>query len=309
MKENFMDYMGNTPLVKLNRIVPKNSADIYIKLEGCNPGGSKKARVAYQMILDAEKKGLLIPGERTSIIEPTGGNTGLGLTLMAIKRGYDITLVIPDNYSPQNITLLRGYGAKVMLSDSRSGSDSHIKMVKELVSQNSNYIWLDQLSNHANPMAHYNYTGNEIINQVKHIDCFISAVGSGGTITGVGRRLKEVNDKVHIVAMQPKGCNVLEGISVPHKIQGSSIGFVAPIFDTAIVDECVCVSYEEAVDIARDLVKKEGLYLGISSCANVAVALQLARSLGKNKTIVTESADFGFNYSEFYNEVFNNTLV
>lgn len=303
--ENFMDYMGNTPMVKLNRIAPQSCANIYIKLEGCNPGGSKKARVAYQMILDAEKDGILKPGERASLIEPTGGNTGLGLTLMAIKRGYDVTLVIPDNYSKQNIKLLRGHGANILLSDSKKGSDSHIKLAKELVAENPNYIWLDQLSNPANPMAHYNFTGKEIIDTVKHVDCFISAVGSGGTITGVGRRLKEVNDKTLVIAMQPEGCNILEGISVPHKIQGTSIGFVAPIFDTTIVDQCVSISYQEAVDTASNLLKKEGLYLGISSCANVAVALKIAQSLGKDKTIVTESADFGYNYGDFYDEVFN----
>ena len=292
-------------MVKLNRIVPSSSANVYIKLEGFNPGGSKKARVAYQMILDAEKNGILKPREKNSIIEPTGGNTGLGLTLMAIKRGYDITLVIPDNYSKQNIKALMGYGAKVILSDSKTGNDSHINKVKELVSQDRNYIWLDQLSNQSNPMAHYNSTGKEILDQVNHIDCFISAVGSGGTITGVGRRLKEVNDKTLIVAMQPRGCSVLEGKSVPHKIQGASIGFVAPIFDTSLVDRCESVSYEEAIFVAKDLLQKEGLYLGISSCANVAVALKLAEELGKGKNIVTESPDFGYNYEEFYQEVFN----
>ena len=305
MKEHLMDYMGNTPVVKLNKILPPSSANIYIKLEGYNPGGSKKARVSYQMILDAEKNGILKPGEGASIIEPTGGNTGLGLTLMAIRRGYDITLVIPDNYSKQNIKLLEGYGAKVLLSDSKSGNDSHIKMVKEMILHNKNYIWLDQLSNKANPKAHYNFTGREIIEQVNQIDCFISAVGSGGTITGVGRRLKEANDKTLVVAMQPQGCNILDGISVPHKIQGAAIGFVAPIFDTTLVDRCLSVSYEEAIAVASDLVKKEGLYLGISSCANVVVALQLAAELGKGKNIVTESPDFGYNYGEFYNEVFN----
>lgn len=299
-----MNYMGNTPMVKLTRMIPQSKANIYIKLEGCNPGGSKKARVSYQMILDAEKNGLLKPGTRASLIEPTGGNTGLGLTLMAINRGYDITLVIPDNYSKQNINLLRGYGARVLLSDSTTGSDSHIRLVKEIVSENKNYIWLDQLSNPSNPMAHYNFTGKEILDQVKHIDYFISAVGSGGTITGAGKRLKEANDKTIVVAMQPQGCDILNGVSVPHKIQGASIGLVSSVFDTKIVDQCINVSYSEAVNTARDLVKKEGLYLGISSCANVAVSLKLAETIGEGKTIVVESADFGYQYEDFYKEVF-----
>lgn len=304
MNKQFMDYMGNTPMIKLKNIVPNGSASIYIKLEGCNPGGSKKSRVAMQMILNAEKNGILDKSKDVRIIEPTGGNTGLGLTLMGIHRGYNVTLVIPDNYSKQNIDMLKLYGADVILSDSKKGNDSHIKKVKEIVSKNPNYVWLDQLSNKSNPEAHYNFTGKEISEQVPNIDCFVSAVGSGGTITGVGTRLKEKNSKTIITAIQPEGCHVLEGIAIPHKIQGISIGLIPPVFDTAIVDRTISIKYSDVVKTVNDLLKKEGLFLGISSCANVLASLQMAKELGTNCNVVTISPDFGNIYPEFYKEVY-----
>jgi cysteine synthase len=295
-----LDYVGNTPIVKLQKMVPENCSDIYVKLEEFNPGGSIKSRVAFRMVHEAEKTGLLKPNSGQTIIEPTGGNTGIGLAIASAIRGYRLLLVIPDNYSKDKIKVLQAYGAEVLLSDSKSGNNSHIEKVKEILRKKPEYIWLDQLSNKNNPLAHYETTASEILDYLPTIDCFIAGVGSGGTITGIGKRVKEKFPDSLVIGVQPNGCNILEGKAVFHKIQGMAIGFVAPIFDRSIVDDVLSVEYEDAVECMKILAAKEGLFVGISSGANVYSAIKIAKKLGRGKTVVTVAPDSGRSYLDVF---------
>ena len=179
-RETILDFMGHTPIIKLQNIVPKGFANVYVKLEEFNPGGSVKSRIALQMVLDAENKGILKPHSGQVLIEPTGGNTGIGLAIVGAVRGYRVILVVPNNYSKEKINILKAYGAEVLLSDSTKGNDSHVQRVREIVNKCPKYIWLDQLSNQSNPMAHYENTGKEILIALNRIDCFVAGMGSGG---------------------------------------------------------------------------------------------------------------------------------
>ncbi len=295
-----LDHVGNTPLVKLQKIVPEGSADIYVKLEEFNPGGSIKSRIAFQMVLDAERKGILKPNSGQTIIEPTGGNTGIGLAVASAIRGYRLILVIPDNYSKEKIKILQAYGVEVFLSNSKSGNNSHVEKVKEIISENPDYVWLNQLLNKNNPIAHYETTANEILNSLPNVDCFLAGIGSGGTITGIGRKLKEKLPYILVVGVQPEGCNVLEGKAVSHQIQGMAIGILPPVLDVSLVDEMVSIEYEDAVECMKILATKEGLFVGISSGANVQAALKMAKELGEGKVVVTVAPDSGRSYLEVF---------
>lgn len=304
--KSIFDYVGNTPIVKLQKVIPEETADLYIKLEEFNPGGSVKARIAFQMIIDAEKNGILKPNSGQTIIEPTGGNTGIGLAMMGAIRGYKVILVIPDNYSREKTKILGAYGAEIMWSNSKKGNDSHIEKVKEIIKEHTEYIWLNQIANMSNPNAHYETTGKEILEVLEKVDCFVAGIGSGGTITGVGKRIKEKFPNALIVGVQPVGCDVLKGEAVSHRIQGLAIGTLPPVLGVNIVDKVLSIEYEEAVEYMKRLASEEGLLVGISSGANVCAAIKTAEELGVGKTVVTIAPDGGKSYLEVFES--NNNL-
>ena len=299
---NILDFMGNTPIVKLQKIIDKFGSEIYVKLEEFNPGGSVKSRIALQMIIDAEKKGLLKPNSNQTIIEPTGGNTGIGLAMVGSIRGYNIILVVPDNYSMEKINILKAYGAEVVLSDSKKGNFSHIEKKDDLMYEHPEYICLNQFINPSNRKTHYENTGREILEALEEVDCFIAGIGTGGTITGVGRKIKEKFPGSIICGVQPVGCDVLKGKAVTHKIQGLSIGILPDVLDKNIVDRVISVEYKEAVHCMKRLAKKEGLLLGISSGANIYAAMKIAKELGEGKKVVTVAPDSGRSYMEVFDE-------
>lgn len=300
MDNNILDYMGNTPLVKLQRIVSNDDANIYIKLEEFNPGGSIKSRIALQMVIDAEKKGFLIPNSNQTIIESTGGNTGMGLAMVGAIRGYNIILVVPDNYSAEKRKMLKVYGADVILSDSKKGNFSHIVKVDEIMYEHPEYICLNQFNNPSNPKVHYETTGDEILEALDEIDCFIAGIGTGGTVTGVGKKIKNKFPKSFIYGVQPAGCDISKGMAVPHDIQGLSVGILPPILDLNIVDEVISIEYNEAVYYMKRLAREEGLFVGISSGANVCAAVKIAKKIGNGKTIVTVAPDSGRSYMDVF---------
>jgi cysteine synthase A len=298
--KTIVDLIGNTPIIKLQNIVPENAADVFIKLEEYNFGGSIKSRIALQMIKDAEIAGILKPHSGQTLIEPTGGNTGTGLAIISILRGYKVILVVPDNYSKEKIKTLTSYGAEVQLSDHTTGNDSHITLAKKIKYQHPEYIWLNQFSNPSNPNAHYNTTGTEICNEFKQIDCFVAGIGSGGTISGVGKKIKENFPKAQIIGVQPKGCDIMNGTAIPHRIQGLAVGMVPPVFDRSIVDEIIDVEDEKAIKCMKELAKKEALLVGTSSGANVCGAIIMAKKIGIGKTVVTVAPDTGKNNLDIF---------
>ncbi|GAB7194135.1 PLP-dependent cysteine synthase family protein [Dickeya oryzae] len=289
------NYMGNTPIVKINNIYGEKYGNVWVKLEEFNPGGSIKSRVGLNMITDAEQRGLLKSGDR--IIEATGGNTGLGLALSSSIKGYDLTLIIPDNFSREKIKILKAFGAKVILSDHSSGPGSHVRLLKDIISEEKGYVHLDQFSNMANPRAHYLYTGNEIIDQMKgNVSAFVSVIGSGGTITGVGKRLKEHNSNIRVIGVQPAGCDLINGVFVPHKIEAIAVGVVSPFIEKERIDSMVDVDFDEVQDIRDYLCRKQGIFVGLSSGANIISALKLSKKYTADNNIVTVSPDSGRSY-------------
>lgn len=298
---SILNDMGNTPLVKLKNPFGDNYAQVYLKMEEFNPGGSIKSRVALQMIEDAEIAGILNPG--ATLIEPTGGNTGIGLAVACSLKGYQLVLTIPDNFSAEKIEVLKKYGAKVTLADHRIGNDCHIKKARELLKDNPDWICLNQFENPSNPKAHYLYTANEIIEQLNTpIDCFVSVIGSGGTITGISKRLKEYNPEIKIIGVEPKECNILNNIYIPHKIQATAVGKVGNFFDKSMINEMVSVDFEEVQKIRNYLSFNQGIFVGISSGANVLAAFNESKKWDSSKTKVTIAPDSGRSYLELFNQ-------
>lgn len=298
---SILNDMGNTPLVKLKNPFGDNYAQVYLKMEEFNPGGSIKSRVALQMIEDAEIAGILNPG--ATLIEPTGGNTGIGLAVACSLKGYQLVLTIPDNFSAEKIEVLKKYGAKVTLADHRIGNDCHIKKARELLKDNPDWICLNQFENPSNPKAHYLYTANEIIEQLNTpIDCFVSVIGSGGTITGISKRLKEYNPEIKIIGVEPKECNILNNIYIPHKIQATAVGKVGNFFDKSMINEIVSVDFEEVQKIRNYLSFNQGIFVGISSGANVLAAFNESKKWDSSKTKVTIAPDSGRSYLELFNQ-------
>lgn len=296
--------IGQTKMVKLHQLVSSQSASVFVKLED-NDFGSVKSRIAWQMICDAEQNGRLTPGSGQTIIEATGGNTGAGLAAIGVPRGYKVVLVIPDNFSPSKIEICKARGADVMLSDSSLGQDSHVKKTEELLQQHPEYINLNQFSNPSNPKSHYLNTGAEILGSIgKHVDAFVTVVGSGGTISGVGKRLKEASDyRTQVVAVQPQGCNVLAGTAVPHIVEGTTLGFIPKNFDTTIVDDVVEITADEIRETLKNLLRFEGLFVGFSSAANICGAIKVAEKLSHDCVVSTISPDGGRNYpSSIFND-------
>lgn len=294
---NIISYVGKTPIVKLQNIYDSHKAPIFIKLEEFNPGGSVKSRPGKFMVLDAHNRGML---NNKIILEATGGNTGLGITISAITLGYKVHLVIPDNFSREKIKTLENYGAKIILSDHTTGPGSHIRLLKDILEVETKYINLDQFSNPVNPLSHYLTTGPEIINQLDtvKVDAFIAGIGSGGTLMGVGKYLKEICNNTKIIGVQPEECDFLNGRFFPHKIEAIAVGLIPPIVDLNMIDKMISVNYEEVMDLRNWLSKKNGLFVGISSGANILAAFKEATNYKKDKIIVTIAPDSGKSYME-----------
>lgn len=291
--------IGHTPLLELNRIEAKFQlqAKIFAKLECFNPAGSVKDRVANAMIADAEQRGVLPPGG--VIIEPTSGNTGIGLASVAAAKGYRIIIVMPDTMSVERQLLMSAYGAEVVLSDGSKGMSGAIALAEELAKTFPNSYIPNQFSNPVNPQIHFETTGPEIWEDTEgKVDLFVAGVGTGGTITGVGKYLKSMNSQIEVVAVEPKSSPVLSGgASGAHQIQGIGAGFIPSILDTNIYDEVIQVSNEAAFSVARSVGKCEGILVGISGGAALSAAIELAkRPCNKGKNIVVLFPDAGDRY-------------
>ena len=297
--QNLTELVGNTPLLKPNRFLKENNteAEVYFKLEYFNPAGSVKDRIALGMIEDAEKKGLLKPGG--TIIEPTSGNTGVGLSFVGAVKGYKVILTMPDTMSIERRTLVTALGAQVVLTPGSQGMKGAIRQAESLNAQIENSIILQQFENEANAETHERTTAQEIWNDTEgKVDIFVAGVGTGGTATGVGRGLKKHNPNIRIVAVEPFESPVLSGGNPgPHKIQGIGAGFVPKVFGEDVIDEVLQVRGDEAIDASRLLGRKEGLLVGISSGAAAHAALMLARRPeNKGKVIVALLPDTGERY-------------
>ncbi len=293
------ELVGNTPMLRLSRLEKQHGANacVFAKLECFNPAGSVKDRVALEMILDAEEKGLLKKG--ATIIEPTSGNTGIGLCAVAATRGYRAVIVMPDTMSVERRLTMRAYGAEVVLTDGKLGMAGAIAKANELAATTENSFIPAQFDNPANPMAHYKTTGPEILTALEgKVDLFVCGVGTGGTVTGVGRYLKEHCSEVKIVAVEPAASAVLSGKAPgAHGIQGIGAGFVPSILDTTVYDEIITVDTEDAYKIGKEMGTLEGLPVGISAGAALHAAFLLAkRPENENKNIVVLLADSGERY-------------
>lgn len=292
---NALDMIGETPLVKLGRMVDSSMAEVYVKLEKFNPGGSVKDRAALGMIEIAEKEGLLKKG--STIVEPTSGNTGIALAMIGALKGYKVIIVMPESMSLERRSLIKAYGAELVLTEGAKGMKGAIGKAEEIVVENKDYFMPQQFNNFSNSLKHYETTAEEIYKDVKDVDIFVAGVGTGGTISGVGKKLKEKNKNVKIVAVEPAKSPVLSGgVPGPHKIQGIGAGFVPDIYVADYVDEIITISEEEAFKTAREMAALEGILVGISSGANIAAAIILAKRLGKGKKVVTLAPDGGEKY-------------
>ena len=299
IKNGFLDLVGQTPLVRLNNLIKKEGleADVLAKLEYFNPAGSVKDRIAKEMILDAMEKGLI--NENTTLIEPTSGNTGIGLSAVATSLNLKIIITMPETMSVERRNLMKAYGAELVLTPGSEGMKGAIAKAKELASQIENSFIPGQFENPANPQAHYKTTGPEIYSQTEgKVDIFVAGVGTGGTISGVGKYLKEQNPNVKVVAVEPASSPVLStGKGGAHKIQGIGAGFVPDTLDTKIYDEIITVENEDAFASGKEVAKTEGILIGISSGAAIQAAKELAkREENKGKTIVVLLPDGGDRY-------------
>ena len=299
VKNSFLDLVGNTPLVRVNNLIKKDElkADVLAKLEYFNPAGSVKDRIAKEMIQDALEKGLI--NENTTLIEPTSGNTGIGLSAVATALNLKIIITMPETMSVERRNLMKAYGAELVLTPGSEGMKGAIAKAKELASQIENSFILGQFENPANPTAHYKTTGPEIYEQTEgKVDIFVAGVGTGGTISGIGKYLKEKNPEVKVVAVEPASSPVLStGKGGAHKIQGIGAGFVPETLNTKIYDEIITVENEDAFATGKEMAKTEGILVGISSGAALYAAKELAkREENAGKTIVVLLPDGGDRY-------------
>lgn len=292
---NALDMIGNTPLFKLNNIVDENMAEVYVKLEKFNPAGSIKDRAALGMIEKAEREGLIKPGD--TIVEPTSGNMGIALAMIGKLKGYKVIIVMPETMSIERRNLMKAYGAELVLTEGAKGMKGAIEKAGEIARNKEGYYIPQQFVNEANPLKHYETTADEIIKDLKDLDVFVAGVGTGGTVSGVGKKLKEINKDIKVVGVEPEKSPVISGGQAgPHKIQGIGAGFIPDIYRAELVDRVITISDEEAFEYARKMGKEEGILVGISSGANIAAAIKLAKEIGKGKKVVTVAPDGGEKY-------------
>lgn len=302
--ENVLDLIGNTPLVEIKKLNKGGKARVFVKLESKNPGGSIKDRPALKMIEEAEKNGLITP--ETLIIEPTSGNTGVGLALVCAVKGYKLVLTMPENMSLERRALLKAYGAELILTPKEKGMQGAVDKALELAKENKNSFIPQQFNNPANPLSHELTTAQEIIKDTDgKVDIFVSAFGTAGTLCGCGKALKKFNPAIKIIGVEPETSPLVsKGNAGPHKIQGIGANFIPGNFNAEIADEIMTANAETAMQTARDLASKEGILCGISSGANVTTALEIAKQpQNEGKIIVTVICDTGERYlsSELFN--------
>ena len=289
-----IELIGNTPILKVKSMVDENCADVYVKLEKFNPGGSVKDRAALGMIEKAEKEGILKEG--SVIVEPTSGNTGIGLAMIGRLKGYKVVIVMPETMSKERRDLIKAYGAELVLTEGSKGMKGAIEKANELV-KNKGYFTPQQFENIANPEKHYETTADEIFNDINDLDVFVAGVGTGGTATGVGKRLKEKINGIQVVAVEPSNSQVIAGKKPgAHKIQGIGAGFIPQNYKAEYVDNIVPVTDEDAIRTAVEFAKKEGILVGISSGAAIYTAIEIAKKLGKGKKVLALSPDGGEKY-------------
>lgn len=304
---NILEAIGNTPIIKLNNMVDENSADVLVKFEGLNVGGSIKTRTAYNMLLEAEKAGLI--NENTTIVEPTSGNQGIGLALVGAVKGYKVKIIMPDSVSEERRKLVKHYGAEVILVHDAGNIglciEECVKLALEMRDESENVFVPQQFENPANPEIQRKATGMEILSQVNgRIDGFCSGIGTGGTITGIGETLKAANPDMTIWAVEPENAAILSGGSIgTHNQMGIGDGVIPVILNQQIYEDVCIIKDEEAIETAQLLASKEGIMCGISSGTNVAAAIKLAKKLGKGKTVVTVLPDTAERY--FSTPLFN----
>ncbi len=294
--DTILGRIGGTPLVRIGKLVEEGYADIYVKMESRNPGGSVKDRICRAMIEDAEQSGLLKSG--ATVVEPTSGNTGIGLSMVCAVKGYKLILTMPDTMSVERRRLLAAYGAELILTPGGQGMRGAVQKAEELAARHGHFM-PQQFKNPANPEAHRRTTGPEIVAAMAglSIDGFVAGVGTGGTITGVGEVLRKHNPDICIAAVEPSDSPILSGgVPGPHKIQGIGAGFVPEVLNTGVYDEVIRVGNEEAFEAARKLARIEGILVGISAGANFIGALHMARKLGTGRNVVTIMCDTGERY-------------
>ena len=289
-----LELIGNTPILKLTNMIDKDSADVYVKLEKFNPGGSIKDRASLGMIEKAESEGKLKKG--AVIIEPTSGNTGIGLAMIGRIKGYKVIIVMPETMSKERRDLIKAYGAELILTEGRKGMKGAIDKAKEMVDEYG-YFMPQQFDNIANQEKHYETTAEEIYKEIEDLDVFVAGVGTGGTISGIGKKLKERNNEIKVVAVEPYNSQVLIGNKAgAHKIQGIGAGFIPKNYKQEYVDKVVAVKDEDAIKTAANLASKEGMLIGISSGAAVYAAIEIAKKLGKGKKVLAIAPDGGEKY-------------
>jgi len=289
-----IELIGKTPILRVTNMIDENSADVYVKLEKLNPGGSVKDRAALGMIERAEQEGLLKEG--SVIVEPTSGNTGIALAMIGRLKGYKVIIVMPETMSKERRDLIKAYGAELVLTEGNRGMKGAIEKATEMVNEHG-YFMPQQFENVANPEKHYATTAEEIYEDINDLDVLVAGVGTGGTITGIGKNLKEKIKDIEIVAVEPSNSQVISGKNPgPHKIQGIGAGFVPQNYKQEYVDKVVAVSDEDAIKTAVDFAKSEGILVGISSGAAVYAAIEIAKKLGKGKKVLAIAPDGGEKY-------------
>ncbi len=301
---NILQAIGNTPIIRIRSLSEELDMHIFTKLESLNPGGSHKVRIALSMILDAEQKGVLKRGSQQTLIEPSGGNTGIGLVMAGNILGYRVILVIPDNYSSEKIKILKIYGANVILSDSKLSNNSHGELAMQLQLENPKYVMLNQQANPANPKAHREATAKEIIQDFESInldiDFFVGGIGTGGHLTGIGEALKNKWQALGVYGVEPDECDLLKNIHCYHEIQGLSVGIIPKILNLDIIDGMVKVSKKECIDMAKKIISQESISLGISSAANLVAISKISQTVKKKSNFLTINYDGIDSYMSYF---------
>ncbi|MDR0777945.1 MAG: cysteine synthase A [Methanomassiliicoccaceae archaeon] len=292
--ENILGMIGDTPVVRLNNVVPYGAAEIFLKGENFNPSGSIKDRAAIAMIRDAESKGLLKKGDY--IVEPTSGNMGIGISMVAAVLGYKSIIIMPDTMSKERIGLMKAYGAEVIITDGADGIAGAVRKAEKIVAAGNGFM-PQQFRNSANVIAHMNGTANEILADIPDVNAVVASIGTGGTITGVGRGMRNLSPGVKVIGVEPFESPLLtKGVTGDHKIQGIGTNFVPEILDLGYVDEIVTIKSDDAMKMTKLLAKEEGLLVGISTGAAVAASVEIAVRYGKGKKVVVVAADNGERY-------------